>query len=31
MPRPVVFDAKATIFCPLAVFEVKASPQGPRP
>ena len=30
-PRPEVFEAKATKFCPRGVLEVEASPRGPHP
>ena len=30
-PRPGVFEAKATQFCPRGVLEVEASPRGPHP
>jgi len=29
-PRPAVFKAKATNFCPIGVLEVDASPRGPH-
>ena len=30
-PRPGIFEAKATKFCPRGVLEVEASPRGPHP
>jgi len=30
-PRPGIFKAKATKFCPQGVLEVEASPRGPHP